>query len=559
MRILKAVLTVLFKLLLTVALALGAIAAWFYYQSTLVAESRDDPLVVNDITTLNPVRVGKVVRPQSEQDIIDAILATDGPISIGGGRYSMGGQSAYPASLHFDMRSFNRILELDPKHKRIRVESGATWRDVQQYIDPYNLSVRVMQDFNNFTVGGSLSVNAHGRFNEEGPIIGSVRSLRIVLADGKVYEASRETNPALFYAAIGGYGGIGVITEVELDLTDNIKLEREVKRLQFYEFPSEFLSQVLDNDQVVLHQGILYPPNYEVILDVLWKKTDKPLTIPDRLQKPVERKWWSRPLVDWLSTSDLLKLLRRLVVDPWIYDDPEVVWRNYETSADLMSKGFATSINKTLAMREYFIPVDKFEIFVLKMRDIFMRHKVPILSVTIRFSRKDAESLLSWAKTDVFSIIVIYQQGKDEGSIEKVKAWSGELVRAAIESGGSYYLPFQIQHSVEQFRQAYPRWAEFMQLKKLADPDNRFTNLLWAQNFPELKPPPARWPEPKKSGDEAGTDEARAPSTRAEPQPATGAADGGETGAPGDSAMKADPAEQVISREEPISEEGPRP
>jgi len=373
MGILKAVLTVLFKLLLTVALALGAIAAWFYYQSTLVAESKDDPLVVNDITTLNPVRVGKVVRPQSEQDIIDAILATDGPISIGGGRYSMGGQSAYPASLHFDMRSFNRILELDPEHKRIRVESGATWRDIQQYIDPYNLSVRVMQDFNNFTVGGSLSVNAHGRFNEEGPIIGSVRSLRIVLADGKVYEASRETNSALFYAAIGGYGGIGVITEVELDLTDNIKLEREVKRLQFYEFPSEFLSQVLDNDQVVLHQGILYPPNYEVILDVLWKKTDKPLTIPDRLQKPVERKWWSRPLVDWLSTSDLLKLLRRLVVDPWIYDEPEVVWRNYETSADLMSKGFATSINKTLAMREYFIPVDKFEIFVLKMRDIFMQ------------------------------------------------------------------------------------------------------------------------------------------------------------------------------------------
>ena len=528
MGILKAVLVVLFKLLLTVALLLGGVTAWFYYQSTLIGESSDDPMVVNDITTLNPVRVGKVVRPQSEQDIIDAILATDGPISIGGGRYSMGGQSAYPASLHFDMRSFNRILELDPERKRIRVQSGATWRDIQQYIDPYNLSVRVMQDYNNFTVGGSLSVNAHGRFNEEGPIIGSVRSLRIVLADGKVYQASREVNPVLFYAAIGGYGGIGVITEAELDLTDNIKLEREAKRLQFYEFPSEFLSQVLDNDQVVLHEGVLYPPNYEVILDILWKKTDKPLTIPDRLQKPAERKWWSRPLVDWLSTSDLLKLMRRLVVDPWLYGESEVVWRNYETSADLMSKGFATSIRKTLAMREYFIPVDKFEIFVLKMRDIFMRHKVPVLSVSIRFSRKDSESLLSWAKTDVFSLIVIYQQGKDEASIEKVRAWSGELVRAAIESGGSYYLPFQIQHSLEQFRQAYPRWAEFQRIKQLADPENRFTNLLWAQNFPELKPPLARWPQEKKTDATDRVAETKAPPADADLQPPAAASGGGE-------------------------------
>ena len=511
MGIIKAVLTVLFKLLLTVALILGGIALYFYFQSFQVEEREDDPMVVNDITTLNPIRVGKVVRPHSEQDIIDAIRSTDGPISIGGGRYSMGGQTAYPASLHFDMRSFNRILELDADNKRIRVQSGATWRQIQEYIDPHDLSIRVMQDFNNFTVGGSLSVNAHGRFNEEGPIIGTVRSIRIILADGKVYEASRETNPALFYAAIGGYGGIGVITEVELDLTDNIKLEREVKRLQFYEFPAEFLSQVLDNDQVVLHQGILYPPNYEVILDVLWKKTDKPLTVPDRLQKPVERQWWSRPLVDWLSTSDLLKLLRRLVVDPWLYDEPQVVWRNYETSADLMSKGFATSIDKTLAMREYFIPVDKFEIFVLKMRDVFMRHKVPILSVTIRFSRKDSESLLAWAKTDVFSLIVIYQQGRDEASLDKVHRWSQELVRAAIEAGGSYYLPFQIQHSVEQFRQAYPRWAEFQQLKQLADPENRFTNMLWSQNFPDLKPPPARWPDPKQTEAEAEAEQQAVP------------------------------------------------
>ena len=50
--------------------------------------------VVNDITQLNPVPVARVVTPRSVDDIAAAIQGSRGPISIGGGRYSMGGQTA---------------------------------------------------------------------------------------------------------------------------------------------------------------------------------------------------------------------------------------------------------------------------------------------------------------------------------------------------------------------------------------------------------------------------------------------------------------------------------
>ena len=52
----------------------------------------------------------------------------------------------------------------------------------------------------------------------------------IVLANGEIKEASREVNPEIFYGAIGGYGALGIITEAELDLTDNVRVERnEIK------------------------------------------------------------------------------------------------------------------------------------------------------------------------------------------------------------------------------------------------------------------------------------------------------------------------------------------
>lgn len=51
----------------------------------------------------------------------------------------------------------------------IRVQSGATWAQIQDYINPYGLSIRVMQSSNIFTIGGSLSSNVHGRDLRHGP------------------------------------------------------------------------------------------------------------------------------------------------------------------------------------------------------------------------------------------------------------------------------------------------------------------------------------------------------------------------------------------------------
>jgi hypothetical protein len=42
--------------------------------------------------------------------------------------------------------------------------------------------------------------------------------------------------------------------------------------------------------------------------------------------------------------------------------------------------------------------------------------------------------------------------------------------------GGSYYLPYQILATEEQFEAAYPRAGEFFELKRRVDPFNKFRN-----------------------------------------------------------------------------------
>ena len=443
--------------------------------------------IVNDVTKLNPIQVAQVIQPKTEEDIVKAIKNTTGKVSIGGGRYSQGGQVAYENSIHLDMRQYNKVLDFQPDKKEITVQSGITWRDIQEIIDPKNLSIKIMQTYANFTVGGSLSVNVHGRYIGEGPLILSVKSFKIVLADGSVKKATPDKNKELFYGAIGGYGGLGVISEATLFLTDNTKVERRTKSMPITEYKNYFFDKIRENKNVVFHNADIYPPDYEKVLDVSWYKTNKELTHTDRLIAK-DRKYPLQPyLVDIVSGSDFGKWLRKSVFDPYYYSKERVVWRNWEASYDVRELEPSDRDDYTYVLREYFVPVEKFDDFYPKMKKIFLDNDVNIINVSIRHAKPDSGTLLAWARKEVFAFVVYYRQGTDNKAKEKVKKWTQEIVDAVTDMGGTYYLPYQIYASEEQFQKAYPKSSDFFALKDKVDPKNRFINKLWDAYYPKNK------------------------------------------------------------------------
>jgi Na+-transporting methylmalonyl-CoA/oxaloacetate decarboxylase gamma subunit len=71
--------------------------------------------VVNDVTELNPVKVIDIIVPHSEEEIVKAVKESD-HVSIGGGRNSMGGQTASERAIQIDMREYNKVLSLLVAH-----------------------------------------------------------------------------------------------------------------------------------------------------------------------------------------------------------------------------------------------------------------------------------------------------------------------------------------------------------------------------------------------------------------------------------------------------------
>jgi FAD/FMN-containing dehydrogenase/uncharacterized short protein YbdD (DUF466 family) len=443
-------------------------------------------VVVNDVTQINPVLMKNVFTPTSITEIQNIIKQSKGPISIGGGRYSMGGQTAIDNGIQLDMRRMNKIINIDKINKKITVQSGIRWRDIQDAIDPLNLSIKIMQTYSNFTVGGSLSVNVHGRYIGQGPIIRSVDSIKVVLANGELLKASSNENSDIFYGAIGGYGGIGVIVEATLQLTDNIKLIRQVDEVKTSDYQNYFKQQIRNNPEVILHNGDLYPPHFETLRAINWKKTDEPLTVTERLI-PRNQEYWLQPkAVSVISSIPKGTAIRSKIIDPLIYEQKMVVWKNYEASYDVAELEPASREKSTYVLQEYFIPVKHFDDFIPKMRKVFNDHKVNVINVSIRHALPDPGSLLAWAPEEVFCFVAYIKQDTTPDARVATGDWTREMATQILSVNGRWYLPYQVHATDAQIQKAYSRFMEYYELKKRVDPDYRLQNKLIEKYYTPL-------------------------------------------------------------------------
>lgn len=408
-------------------------------------------------------------------DALKKIVQDKGPFAIAGGKFSQGGHIWHKNGHTIDMKHLQKILNIDPIDKTVTVQAGATWRQVQHAIDPYNLSVKTMQSYADFSIGGSLSVNVHGRDIAYGPLIDTVLSIKILVADGTEVTASRSENSDIFYGAIGGYGALGIITEATLSLTDNYPVEQIVQEVAVADYAQFFKEHIKENPNIALHNANLYPHDFDKVLSIAWVKTDNPLTCTDRLSTPkmVYPKEW---LALFALRFDIAKSCR-LAAARIVYSSPAVVWRNYEMGESTTSLKPALPLPITSSiLQEYFIPIEHYQKFIDGMKSLINTWGINVINVSIRYITPDKESLLAYAPQEAFSFVMYLKVTNTQSGKHYAKHWTRKLIDLALSLNGTYYLPYYPFATQAQFKASYPRYEEFLELKHKIDPTNKFSN-----------------------------------------------------------------------------------
>ena len=165
---------------------------------------------------------GYVFRPSTVDGVREVFqLARKSGRTVGfrGAGRSYGDAALNSENIVLNLTRMSRILEWDPKSGVIVVEPGVTIADLWQYILSDGWWPPVVPGTMFPTIGGCASMNIHGKNNFAVGTIGDhILSFDLLTPAGDLVFCSRDENPDIFYAAIGGFGMLGCFVRITMQM-----------------------------------------------------------------------------------------------------------------------------------------------------------------------------------------------------------------------------------------------------------------------------------------------------------------------------------------------------
>ncbi len=452
-----------------------------------VIEPSDAATVLNDASLLSETPIhrhvvmdgdpGEALVSRLRAELKEAASARR-PVSIGAARHSMGGQ-AIPRGGHA-VTFRNAMVEPDTAAGTYRVHAGARWSEVIAALDPIGYSPKVMQSNHDFGVAATFSVNAHGWPAPLGPMGSTVRAVTMVMADGALVRASRDENADLFSAAMGGYGLIGLLTELEVEMVPNVRLEPTFAEMPGVAFGPAFAAAVKDG-AVNMAYGRLNVDRsrfFEDVLMITYRPAADQGDLPaagtsgfiSNASRNIFRAQLGRERIKrwrWWTETDLgPRIAGGAVTRNTLLNEPVVTLDDRDPT-------------RTDILHEYFVPPERFADFLAACREIIPGSYQELLNVTLRWLEPDRDSLLAFAPGPRIAAVMLFSQEMSARAEADMARMTELLIDRVIALGGAYYLPYRLHARLDQFSASYARARDFIGVKRAADPGLTLRNALW--------------------------------------------------------------------------------
>lgn len=471
------------------------------------SKSQYETKVVMDVSRTEGAKI-LTTSPTTKEDIEAAINYAKAhrlKVTVKGTNHSHGGHNrrqedvhGKPRAIQLDMLSFNKILNLNKEKLEVTVEPGVTWKDLSIYLDRNGLAAMTEQSSNIFSIGGSVATNIHGR-DIHGPLANSIKEIKFIDARGEERIVSRIRNPQMFRALIGGYGGLGVITEITLKVEKNYLYEaHSVQDVSVGDYVAyiKALSQKPDDRMHYGRVNISGKNGFTKMSYVEW------VPVSDKSQPPTW-KGWKLDLVEknrWVS-SFVMNLMRYKPTSNFGKSLKDFLDKffglpkagTHKTKNNILNNpvqflfdNFYNQKRSVDILQEYFIPPEELHTFLMSLKDTSERNQLDLMNVTMRYVPKierEQDGLLSpySDKRDLVAVVLyfnIQEKGNpNNGDLVNYNGskWTQELISSAQSLGGTFYWPYhrwwnkeQINHKQKEDIKAY------FQIKDSIDPENVF-------------------------------------------------------------------------------------
>ncbi|WP_328340782.1 D-arabinono-1,4-lactone oxidase [Micromonospora sp. NBC_00421] len=212
-----------------------------------------------------------ILRPTTVEDIAEAVLDVAGAgerIRVVGS-----GHSFTPIALsdgrRMELSALRTEVRVDRDARLVTVPAGTTLRALNALLAGHGLAMPNLGDIDAQTIAGAISTGTHGTGAAYGCLSTFVEALTMVTGTGEVLHCSAREHPEIFAAARVGLGALGVLVDVTLRCVDAFTLRAHERpapldevlgdlpglvgrhdHVEFYWFPYTDRVQVKTNDRV---------------------------------------------------------------------------------------------------------------------------------------------------------------------------------------------------------------------------------------------------------------------------------------------------------------------
>ncbi len=445
--------------------------------------------ILNDVhSRLNPTRPAALLPVSSLQALRAAVSgARSGRISVAGGRHAMGGQQFATGGTVVDTRGMSRVLHLDRQRGLVEVEAGIQWPELVDRLHTAQRGERVQWSIaqkqtgaNRFTVGGSVAANCHGRGLTMGPIVSDVESLRVVTAGGAILACSRTRNRELFSLVVGGYGLFGAIYSVTLRLARRQMLQRIVDVITVDDLVAAVDERVRAGFRYGDLQFAIDPRSPDFLrrgVFSCYRPVEADRQIPGR-QLALGADDWQALL--GLAHQDKSRAFD-LYAQHYLATSGQLYWSDDHQLAvylddyhEELDRRLGAVEPGTEMITEVYVPRHRLADFMAAAAGELRRVEADLIYGTVRFTEADLDTYLPWARQAYACVVFNLHTPHTPAGVERSAAAFRRLIDLAIARDGSYYLTYHRWAEHEQLLACYPRFPQFLALKRRYDPDEVF-------------------------------------------------------------------------------------
>jgi len=457
-----------------------------------------------------------VARPTSEaecREVLDYCRRNGLTVCPRGAGHSYGDLAQNDGHVLLDTRGMSRILGFDEHDAKIAVEGGVQIIDIYRLVHGRCFALPASPTEGLITVAGALAANVNGKDSwRVGNFADQVLSLRLMTADGSTMTVDRVTTPEVFRAVVGGMGLLGIVLEVTLQLRRIPSPYLEIARFTVADVKGLFhrLGRFEETaDFIVAWVNTCVPGSRlgrSVIHATRWVSSDR---TPEQLEQAVDagirrlatRRRRALAVFDAVGWCFALMLeapklpVRFFNALYYVYckarrhlriaDNVEPFLRyNFDTSFTVppasLTCGPRGYTIQALFPRRYAVEA------TTEMIGIFQRSPCPPVMTILRVHRAD-DQLISFSGDGYSLNFEIHPKKRHE---QRMRAVVDELIDCVIRYGGKVHLAKDSVLTREQFRQLYPGYEAFLDVKRRLDPDGLFASDLYRRLVTDETPAP---------------------------------------------------------------------